>query len=81
MHRPSQDARPSVGLALPPTGLRCPLCGKELARDPLWASPHWLCPNGHSYSNLEVLQAALRERAMTERNGTSGRARRRRTAG
>jgi hypothetical protein len=42
--------------------LRCPLCGNPLSRDPWWVSPHWLCTEGHSYSNVGVLTAELRER-------------------
>ena len=45
-----------------PRELRCPLCGDRLSPDPGWISPHWLCPQGHSYSNLQVLLAELRER-------------------
>lgn len=44
------------------SALRCPLCGSLLARDDLWTSPHWLCPEGHSYSNIRVLLAELAER-------------------
>jgi hypothetical protein len=33
-----------------------------LVVDQCWLSPHWLCPSGHSYSNLRVLIAELRER-------------------
>lgn len=46
----------------PPGPLRCPLCGNALSLDPWWSSPHWLCPAGHSYSNMRVLFDELRER-------------------
>lgn len=42
--------------------LRCPLCGNPLQQDPWWLSPHWICEEGHSYSNIRVLTAELRER-------------------
>jgi hypothetical protein len=42
--------------------LRCPLCGNSLQQDPWWLSPHWICAEGHSYSNIRVLTAELRER-------------------
>lgn len=45
-----------------PRVLRCPLCGNRLTLDPLWTSPHWLCAEGHSYSNVQVLLAELAER-------------------
>ncbi|HEY7293553.1 MAG TPA: hypothetical protein VH916_00875, partial [Dehalococcoidia bacterium] len=41
--------------------LPCPLCGGALRLDSWWISPHWLCGAGHSYSNLRVLDAELRE--------------------
>ena len=62
MHHQSHYARQSPETAPLPDALRCPLCGKALAQDPLWTSPHWLCPAGHSYSNVRVLLAELRER-------------------
>ena len=52
---------PGLLLALAPR-LSCPLCGEPLQRDPFWSSPHWLCPNTHSYSNVRVLLAELHER-------------------
>ena len=42
--------------------LHCPLCGNLLQQDPWWISPHWICAQGHSYSNIRVLTAELRER-------------------
>jgi hypothetical protein len=33
-----------------------------LAVDYCWVSPHWICDNGHSYSNVRVLIAELEER-------------------
>jgi hypothetical protein len=42
--------------------LRCPLCGNSLTQDPWWLSPHWICAQGHSYSNIRVLTAELKER-------------------
>jgi hypothetical protein len=49
-----------------PATLRCPLCGKALAVDYCWISPHWICANGHSYSNIRVLMAELDERGWLE---------------
>jgi hypothetical protein len=42
--------------------LRCPICGDRLDPDPWWRSAHWICPENHSYSNVRVLIAELRER-------------------
>jgi len=42
--------------------LFCPLCGGVLQLDSWWLSPHWLCPKGHSYSNILVLDAELQQR-------------------
>lgn len=50
--------RESPALAEP---LSCPLCGGALRLDSWWISPHWLCASGHSYSNIRVLDAELRE--------------------
>ncbi len=41
--------------------LTCPICCGALRLDSWWISPHWLCASGHSYSNLRVLDAELRE--------------------
>lgn len=65
-HRPgwrasAPSAPGSVAPSLPEP-LHCPLCAGRLSRDPLWLSCHWLCENGHSYSNVEVLIAELHER-------------------
>lgn len=51
----------SLAQALPDP-LRCPVCSNMLVVDQCWLSPHWLCSSGHSYSNLRVLIAELRER-------------------
>ena len=57
--RPSADERFT---ALARAGrLHCPLCGAELKLDPLWPTHHWLCANGHSYSNARALLAELAE--------------------
>jgi len=45
----------------PAEPLSCPLCGGALRLDSWWISPHWLCSSGHSYSNVRVLDAELRE--------------------
>ncbi len=45
----------------PTEPLSCPLCGGALRLDSWWISPHWLCSSGHSYSNVRVLDAELRE--------------------
>lgn len=45
----------------PSEPLSCPLCGGALRLDSWWISPHWLCNSGHSYSNVRVLDAELRE--------------------
>lgn len=45
-----------------PATVRCPLCGTTLAIDYCWVSPHWICTNGHSYSNVRVLITELAER-------------------
>jgi hypothetical protein len=67
-HRPRNlhSARASDRYA--PVG--CPLCGGALHIDPWWLSPHWICQNGHSYSNMRVLEAELRERAARASNAT-----------
>lgn len=56
------DSNRTLPEALPVGPLRCPLCEERLSLDPWWLSPHWLCPSGHSYSNVRVLIAELRER-------------------
>lgn len=56
-----QPIPPPPATEWPPETLRCPLCGERLGRDLLWQSPHWLCPNAHSYSNVRALIAELRE--------------------
>jgi hypothetical protein len=48
-------------------GLRCPLCSGALKQDPWWLSPHWICEQGHSYSNVRVLTDELRERGWLTR--------------
>lgn len=48
-------------LALP-AALRCPICGNALTVDFCWVSPHWICAEGHTYSNISVLVAELDER-------------------
>lgn len=58
--RQRMEMRP-VSRALPSTP-RCPLCSMTLAVDYCWVSPHWICDNGHSYSNVRVLIAELEER-------------------
>ena len=47
--------------------LRCPLCSGALKQDPWWLSPHWICEQGHSYSNVRVLTDELRERGWLTR--------------
>jgi hypothetical protein len=47
---------------LAPTPLRCPLCGSRLSEDTWWKSVHFICPLGHSYSNVRTLIAELGER-------------------
>jgi hypothetical protein len=47
--------------------LRCPLCTGSLKQDPWWLSPHWICEQGHSYSNVRVLTDELRERGWLTR--------------
>jgi hypothetical protein len=42
--------------------LRCPVCENTLVVDVWWSSPHWICTENHSYSNVRVLIAELRER-------------------
>lgn len=49
------------------TRLRCPLCSGALKQDPWWLSPHWICEQGHSYSNVRVLTDELRERGWLTR--------------
>lgn len=49
-------------LASIPALPRCPLCGQHLSVDACWATPHWLCPNGHGYSNPRTLLLELEER-------------------
>jgi hypothetical protein len=55
------DRQPPPAIA-PSQALRCPICGGRLAQDLWWRSLHWLCPQGHSYSNVRALIAELRER-------------------
>jgi hypothetical protein len=62
-----RDAEPPL-----PDELPCPLCGGTLRRDPLWPSPHWICPNAHSYSNVHVLLAELAERGWRPSGGQAG---------
>ncbi|HLZ72116.1 MAG TPA: hypothetical protein VKV26_19595 [Dehalococcoidia bacterium] len=45
--------------------LTCPVCSAALRLDSWWISPHWLCASGHSYSNLNVLAAELREQRLS----------------
>ena len=54
--------QPAPDGGLPAALLQCPRCARPLARDSLWASPHWLCPAHHGYSNVRVLLTELRER-------------------
>jgi hypothetical protein len=49
------------------SGLQCPLCSSALKQDPWWLSPHWICEQGHSYSNVRVLTDELRERGWLTR--------------
>jgi hypothetical protein len=70
MHNPIRlPVSPSLMSALPAT-VRCPLCGARLTVDPCWASPHWICETGHSYSNPRVLLAELRERGLVASEAT-----------
>lgn len=57
-----RTAKSSPCATMAPVALRCPLCGDRLTVDLCWVSPHWLCPNGHSYSNTRALMAELDER-------------------
>jgi hypothetical protein len=57
-----ERARPMARIANAPLNcgpLSCPLCGGVLQLDSWWLSPHWLCTQGHSYSNVLVLDAEL----------------------
>ncbi len=56
-----QDRQPSPTLSADRM-LRCPICGNRLTQGLWWRSLHWLCPQGHSYSNMRALIAELRER-------------------
>jgi hypothetical protein len=58
----SRSTFPLAESLVPAGRLRCPLCGNPLQQDPWWLSPHWICAEGHSYSNIRVLTAELRER-------------------
>lgn len=58
---------PLARTAPAPEQLRCPLCTSTLTQDPWWLSPHWICEQGHSYSNVRVLSDELRARGWLTR--------------
>ena len=59
---PPRDAAAAAAAAALPAELPCPLCDTPLRRDQFWRSPHWVCANAHSYSNVQVLLADLADR-------------------